>query len=114
MHMKQFLGTIMALCFVLVSTAQYTIKGHVYQQTNEPVESATVLLEKNGETLFTTTTSSDGRFEIRGIKQKDLYQLIVQHVSMQNKTIDLNIVDNVTTTDINVLKQSYFLEPLEV
>lgn len=113
--MKQFLGTIMALLFVLTASAQFTIKGHVFhQQTNEPIESATVTLESNGANVSTTSTGKNGQFEFRGIKKRGSYQILVEHISMQTKTMIVEVNSPVTTSEIALVNNAYFLEPLEV
>jgi iron complex outermembrane recepter protein len=113
--MKHFLGTVIALCIVLFANAQYSIKGHVVnEQNNQPVEAATVTLQKDGAVISSQTTSADGSYEFNGLKKKGLYQLLLQHVSMKNQTVDVSVNNNVTTTDVALQQHAYFLEPLEV
>lgn len=115
MHMKKFLGTIIALCTVLLSSAQYTIKGVVLdEKTNNPVEEANLSLEKDGATISSKSTGNTGYFEFTNLKKKGIYNLTVQHVSMQKRTINTNVVNNVTTANITLSNYAYFLEPLEV
>jgi iron complex outermembrane recepter protein len=113
--MKHFLGTAIALCIVLFANAQYSIKGHVInEQNNKPLEAATVTLQKDGAIISTQNTTDDGMYEFRGIKKKGLYQLLLEHVSMQKKTVDVEVNNTVTTADVNLQQYAYFLEPLEV
>jgi iron complex outermembrane recepter protein len=113
--MKHFLGTVIAFCFVFCASAQYTIKGHVFnQQNNQAIEAATVTLQKDGRVISTQTTSADGLYEFKGLKKKGLYQLLLEHISMQKKTVDVNVNDNVTNSDVVLQQYAYFLEPLEV
>jgi len=113
--MKQFLGTIIALLFVVTVSAQFTIRGHVFQQqTNEPVEAATVTLENNGTDVSTTTTGKNGNYEFNGLKKRGTYQVTIEHVSMQKKTIDVEVNSAVTNSEIALVNNAYFLEPLEV
>ena len=87
MQMKHFLGTITAFCITLVTSAQYTIKGRIVsEQNNQPVEAATVTLEKDGATISNTITNNGGNYEFKGLKKKGLYQLVAEHVSMQKRT----------------------------
>ncbi|HEX8461303.1 MAG TPA: carboxypeptidase regulatory-like domain-containing protein, partial [Segetibacter sp.] len=104
-----------ALLFVLTASAQYTIKGHVFQQqTNEPIEAATVTLENNGANVSTTATGKNGNFEFSGLKKRGIYQVIIEHVSMQKKTFDVDVTNAVTNAEIALVNNAYFLEPLEV
>jgi iron complex outermembrane receptor protein len=113
--MKHFLGTIAAFCITLIAHAQHTIKGRVYNEQNkQPIEAATVSLEKDGVAIAAQSTNAEGLYEFRGIKKKGIYQLIFEHVSMQKETLNVEVTDNVTTTDVSLQQQSYFLEPLEV
>ena len=113
--MKHFLGTIAAFCITLLAHAQYIIKGNVInEQTKQPIEAATVSLEKNGVAVAAQTTAADGSYQFKGLKKKGTYQVILEHVSMQKKTMEVEVADNVTTADISLQQQSYFLEPLEV
>ena len=113
--MKQFLGTIIALSTVLFSSAQFTIKGFVLEEkTNKPVEEATVSLEKDGTNIYTKSTDANGYYEFKGLKKKGLYQIAVQHVSMQKRTVDADVESGITTANIALPDYSYFLEPLEV
>ncbi len=113
--MKQILGTITALCTVLISSAQHTIKGFVlHDQTNQPVEEATVSLEKDGTNLATQSTDDLGYYEFKGLKKNGLYRIIVEHISMQKKIIDVEAENAVTTANVALSNYTYFLEPLEV
>jgi len=113
--MKQFLGTIIALSAVLFSSAQYTVKGFVVEEkTNKPVEEATVSLEKDGTNIYTKSTDANGYYEFKGLKKKGLYQIVVQHVSMQKRTVDADVESGITDANVALHNYSYFLEPLEV
>lgn len=113
--MKKFLGTIIALSTVLISSAQFTIRGVVLrEQTNEPVEEATVSLEKDGTNISTKSTDNTGYYQFNGLKKNGIYKIIVQHVSMQKKSVDVNAEKDITTANITLANYAYFLEPLEV
>jgi len=113
--MKQFLGTIIALSTVLFSSAQFTIRGSVLEEkTNKPVEEATVSLEKDGTNIYTKSTDANGYYEFKGLKKKGLYQIVVQHVSMQKRTVDADVESGITDANVALHNYSYFLEPLEV
>jgi iron complex outermembrane receptor protein len=112
---KQFLGTIIALSLVLVSKAQYSVSGHVFQQeTNQPVEAATVLLEKEGKTITSTSTSKDGFYTFKDVKSKGLYQVVIEHVSLQKKTVSIEVDNTPVNTTVSLASQAYYLEPLEI
>lgn len=113
--MKHFLGTITAFCITLVTSAQYTIKGHIVsEQNNQPVEAATVSLEKDGTTISNTTTDNSGNYVFKGLKKKGLYHLFFEHVSLQKRTLDVDVTETTTTADVTLANNAYFLEPLEV
>jgi iron complex outermembrane receptor protein len=113
--MKHFLGTIIAFCITTIAFGQFTIKGRVvHDQTNQPVEAADVTLEKNGAVISNTTTDNDGNYQFKGLKKKGPYLLIVEHVSMQKRSLVLETSSDVTTADVALSTNAYFLEPLEV
>lgn len=113
--MKKLLGTTIALCTVLISSAQYTIKGTVlHEQTNNPVEEATVSLEKDGKNIASQSTDNRGYYEFKGLKKKGLYHIIAEHISMQKRTIDVVAESEVTTANVALSNYAYFLEPLEI
>lgn len=113
--MKKFLGTTMALLTVFITSAQYTIKGFVLNdQTNEPVEEANVSLEKDGKNIAIRSTDNNGYYEFKGLKTKGRYSIVAEHISMQKRTIDAEVITNVTTANVALSNYAYFLEPLEV
>ncbi|MDB5246599.1 MAG: TonB-dependent receptor [Segetibacter sp.] len=113
--MKQFLGTIFASCIVLITSAQYTIKGRVFhEQTNEPVEAVTISLEKDGRTVSSQSTGVNGYYQFKGLKKKGIYHLVTEHISMQKRTITIEASSGITTTDVALTTNAYFLEPLEI
>jgi len=112
--MKHLLGTFIGFCVVLVSSAQ-SIKGHIVnEQSNQPVEGVTVSLERNGASISTTSTDDDGYYEFKNLRKKGTYQLTAQHVSMQKKTVEVNVNAGEVKADIVLADRAYFLEPLEV
>ncbi|HLL43832.1 MAG TPA: TonB-dependent receptor plug domain-containing protein, partial [Segetibacter sp.] len=113
--MKKILGTTIALCTVLISNAQYTIKGFVlHNQSNEPVAEAFVSLEKDEKNMGIQSTNNNGYYEFKGLKEKGRYRLTVEHISMQKRTIDLEAENEVTTRNVILNTYGYFLEPLEI
>jgi len=115
MHMKKFLGTIIALSAVFFSSAQYTIKGLVLdEKTNKPVEEANVSLEKGGTNITTKSTDNTGYYEFTNLKTKGVYKVVVEHVSMKKRTMNVDVINNTTTANVALDNYAYFLEPLEV
>lgn len=113
--MKQFSGTIIAFCFAVALKAQYVIKGRVInEQTKQPVEAATISLESIGAITLSNVTADDGSYQFKNLKKNGIYKVTAEHISMQKATINVEIIDNVTTTDIQLKPSAYFLEPLEV
>ena len=114
--MKKFLGiTFALLTTVLISSAQYTIKGTILrEQTNDPVEEATVSLEKDGKNIASKNSDDKGYYEFKGLKTNGLYNVVVEHVSMQKRTIEVNATNDVTTANVSLSNYAYFLEPLEI
>jgi iron complex outermembrane receptor protein len=114
--MKQFLGTFVALLLVLTTSAQFTIQGRItHEQTNEPIEAATVTLQDLGTSYSTTTTSgNNGNYVFTGLKKTGTYQILVEHVSMQKKTVAVEVINAVTVLNVSLVNNAYFLEPLEV
>lgn len=113
--MKQILATVIFFAFAVITNGQFSIKGRVFQEeTNKAVESATVTLQTNGVVISNTITGKDGDYEFKGLKKKGAYELTVEHISMQKKTIDVNVSEPSTTKNIALNNSLYFLEPLEV
>lgn len=113
--MKHSLGTLIAFCITLIATAQYTVKGRIVnEQSNAAIETATVTLEKDGRNVSSTITDNNGKYEFKGLKKKGLYRLLVEHVSLQKRTVTVDVTTDVNTADVTLATNAYFLEPLEV
>ena len=113
--MKHFLGTIAAFCITVFAHAQYSIKGHIFEkQTQQPVEAATVSLEKDDVAIADQTTNAEGLYEFRGLKKKGIYKVTFEHISMRKESLNVEVTDDVTIANLSLQQQSYFLEPLEV
>ena len=113
--MKKFLGLIIALSAVFLSEAQYTVKGFIYnEKTNAPIEDATVSLEKEGSNISARGTDNTGYYEFSRLNKKGVYQIIVQHISMKKRIINTNVVNAITSVNVILSNNTYFLEPLEV
>ncbi|GEO09854.1 TonB-dependent receptor [Segetibacter aerophilus] len=113
--MKHFLGTISAFCITLITSAQYSIKGHIVnEQNNQAVEAATVSIEKDGTSISSTITDNRGDYEFKGLKNKGAYLLIVEHVSLQKRTVNVEVSSDITVANLTLANNAYFLEPLEV
>jgi iron complex outermembrane receptor protein len=113
--MKHFLGTIAAFCITLISSAQYTIKGHIVDEhTKLPVEAATVSLSRDGRNIAAVATDNNGNYQFKGLNKKGVYQLLVEHVSLQKRVVSADVSAGVTTVDVTLAHNAYFLEPLEV
>ena len=112
--MKQLLGTTIAIIMAFFSNAQYTITGKVTEQNKQPVEAATISIEKNGATIANTITTDDGSFTIKGITRQGGYLLRVEHISMQQKAVTISIKEKLTETNVEVHTFAYYLEPLEL
>jgi iron complex outermembrane receptor protein len=113
--MKHFLGTLIAFCLTLITSAQYTIKGRIVnEQNNQPVEAATVSLEKDGRNISSTMTDNSGNYQFKGLKKKGTYHLLIEHVSLQKRTVGVDVISDVNSADVTLATNAYFLEPLEV
>jgi iron complex outermembrane receptor protein len=113
--MKSFLGTIVALSFMLTSGAQYSIHGKVSNdRTKEFIGAATITLKKNKKIISSQVTADDGSYQFNNLKKAGSYQLIAEHISMKKMTVDVDVVAPVTTAHIPLKTSAYFLEPLEV
>lgn len=113
--MKHFLGTLIAFCISLITSGQYTIKGNIAnEQNNQPVEAATVSLAKDGRNISSTISDNEGNYQFKGLKKKGTYQLLIEHVSLQKRTLSVDVFDNLTIANVTLANNAYFLEPLEV
>ena len=112
--MKHLLGTLIAISITVLSQAQYTIKGHIVNEQNHPVEGATVILENNGSTLSTTSTDNSGEYVFKSLRKKGSYNLTVEHISLQKRTVAVEVTSNLVEMNVTLAKNAYFLEPLEV
>ncbi len=112
--MKQFLITFLAIALAFYSNAQYTIKGKVLQQNKQPVEAASISLEKDGEIIASAISSIEGLFEINGISKVGKYKLLVEQISIKKQSIVIEVNDKLTETVIETQSYAYFLEPLEL
>ena len=112
--MKQLLGTTVAMVMAFFSNAQFTITGKVTEQNKQPVEAATISIEKNGANIANAITADDGSFTIKGITRAGDYRLRVEHIGMQQKAVAISIKEKLTETSVEVQTFSYFLDPLEL
>src|SRR5690606_26366229 len=62
----------------------------------------------------TASTNDNGYYEFKNLRKKGSYQLTAQHVSMQKKTVEVNVNTGDVNADLTLADRAYFLEPLEV
>jgi len=111
--MKKILGTIVSCLFVMNLMAQYAVKGNVVsKQGTHPIESVTIMLV-DGQKIYQYLTKADGYFEFTKVKYGK-YRLIAQHVSMKTISLDVNVIQAVTSVNLQMEDNTFFLEPLEV
>ncbi len=82
------------------NTVNFTLKGHVDDDTGEPLIGVSVLLE--GTTLG-TITDIEGDFELRGIYQSGSYDLILSYIGYKN------LVQSVTLREGEIILGSFVL-----
>jgi iron complex outermembrane receptor protein len=111
--MRQFLGTILAICLAYAANAQFTIKGKITSNKNA-VEGATVVLRSGTQELTSLLTNSEGTFEITNIRKQGNYDLMVKHLSYQSKSVNVHVTSTQTTVEINLTESALLLEPLEI
>ncbi len=98
----------------LSASAQYTIKGNVINlHLKQPIEAVNISLVKNKVVVANGTTGSNGQFEIK-LKTGGAFDVIAQHISMQNKTMHVIVKEPITNVEITMEQNAYFLEPLEL
>lgn len=113
--MKKTAITLFVCCIAVLAQAQHTIKGHVInQQSKQPVEAATIQVKSNGKTLASESTGIDGSYSFDQLKNPGNYQLLIEHLSMNDTVIDVRVDRPVKIVDIFLKGFAYFLEPLEV
>lgn len=93
--------------------SQFTLKGKVVAENNQPLESATISLLLNGTVLSSKTCEPDGSFTIRNLK-KGKYELVASHISMINTSVWVDVLESETIADIILNRKTLFLEPLEI
>ncbi len=111
--MRQFLGTILALCLAYAANAQFSIKGKITSK-QIPVEGAIIVLRSGNAELTSQLSTADGSFVISNIKKQGSYELQVKHVGYQSKSITVNVSSSQTVVDIELTESALFLEPLEI
>lgn len=113
--MKQFLAAIAACCSVLFASAQYGANGKVVEkETGRPLEGVTLTLKPATGLVIQTTSDKNGTFQFSGLKQQGTYQLTTGFVGMQTKSIELVVNGATTQATIELERQPYYLEPLEI
>lgn len=105
-------STILTLFFAYAALAQAnSVKGLVVDPSGSPVTDATVvLLTAQGTEIARTAVSTDGRFEIVGIKGGN-YVLKVDSKSWSTQRLPVNISRNAATSD--EIKVSLSTTPIE-
>ena len=112
--MKKIFGTIAAFLFTFSLSAQYTIRGVVSNdQTNEPLEAATISVFFNNLLVTNTLSNNLGKFSVQ-VNKAGTYVVTAGYISM--KTNSASVVAGTHTADVDFkLEQgAYFLEPLEL
>ncbi len=107
--MKHFLGTLVALCLVAITNAQYSIEGRVTQKNSQALESATVTLLKNGSVINTTLSDANGHYTFNGIRKKGDYTVSAGYISMQKELVNVTIDAGIAQADISLQPYTYFL-----
>ena len=112
--MKKIFGTIAAFLFTLSLLAQYTIRGLVTNdQTNQPLEAATISVYLNELLITNTLTNNLGKFEVR-LKKTGNYVITAEHISMQKNMATVSVGNKPAEVILKLQEGAYFLEPLEV
>ena len=112
--MKKIFGTIAAFLITFSLSAQYTIRGVVSNdQTNEPLEAATISVFFNNLLVTNTLSNNLGKFSVQ-VNKAGTYVVTAGYISM--KTNSASVVAGSETADVALkLEQgAYFLEPLEL
>ncbi len=112
--MKKIFGTVAAFLVILSVSAQYSIKGRVItEQTNEPVEAATISVYLNELLITNTLTNSFGKFEVR-VNKAGNYVITAEHISMQKNMAAVVVGSQPAEVTLKLQQGAYYLEPLEV
>lgn len=114
--MKQLI-IISILCVLSIAFIQaqtFSVKGTVVDKNANPVEAAACVLQGDEQTaVYALITDSLGRFSFSAI-DKGHYKLIVQHLSYDRDTIDVNLYQNKELPSIILYSNGVELSGIEV
>jgi iron complex outermembrane receptor protein len=103
------------LCFTAgfsyAQTAKGTVKGKVFNAEGKPADNVTVSLKS---TSSATVTGEDGIFSLKATA--GTYKLVISHVGMQTKEIDVNIAagKTIVVNDLTINLNSSGLQEVTV
>ena len=113
--MKRYL-TLLSLCFAavqMVAQENSKIKGIVQDEKGKPVSGASVHITSDSDTSisFSTTTNSNGIFEVSGLLSDEKYDIEIDHLHHESYYIDNYKVNAGDNNSLSVkLNQSIGLE----
>ncbi|WP_153799404.1 TonB-dependent receptor [Foetidibacter luteolus] len=112
--MKKFLGTCTLLCIVLITSAQYSIKGTVSGKQNQPLKDVSVTLKPVTGRQLATVTGDGGIFSFTNLPDKLSGTLVFEFVGKKRLEQHFTISGSNFTADALLEDNNYFLEPLEI
>jgi iron complex outermembrane receptor protein len=112
--MKKFISIISMFLIVIVSNAQYVIKGNVKSENNEILKGASVSI-KNKEIVKSVLTDLNGNFTIVGLK-KGVYIISITSVGFEKYEADCVLDENSKNTIFSaiLIQQLNSLQTVEV
>ena len=112
--MKKIFGTIAAFLITLSLSAQYTIRGVVRNdQTNEPLEAATISVFFNNLLVTNTVSNSLGKFNVQ-VNKAGTYVVTAGYISMKKNSATVVAGSQTAEVALKLQQGAYFLEPLEL
>lgn len=98
---KIILLSVMFLCSIAAFSQQFTVKGKIINQSNDPVEFVFVSLLKNDSLIVQAATDSLGYFSMKA--NKDIYRLVLDQFGTEflSKEINVDKDTNLGTIQIN-------------
>ncbi len=111
--MKKFLGTTIALLFVLTTLAQVRIKGKISGTDNQPLAGVSVQLFVGNKSQFNTVTDNNGMFVFTSITNDASCRVIITYTGLE--TQQKNFKADTNKDFVFVMSSSEkLLDPLEV
>ena len=111
--MKQGLGLlliILIICFSTANAQECILKGKVINTRDSTVQLASVVAYNKFDNLVDYSTTDKNGFYSLSLKCGETFKIEISHLSYQKDSLSINLTQNSTTRDIQLLDKFLMLD----